>query len=160
MQRLVRQKKLLPLMIHPFVAYLVESRRAGTLFDEKEMPSLSDKLFPRVLHDLSYILRIPQVAAALVRKPLSAASSDPGPFAKRARLEGDRDGQAAASEGGGIDMMETEVGGEGAGMLDAGSDLAQAVIQAVLGGPAPGPVRVGRGTPWGWGWMGVGRRTT
>ena len=48
LQRLVRHNELLPLMLRPLVAYVTNARRTGAIFDEKERPSLSDKLFPRV----------------------------------------------------------------------------------------------------------------
>ena len=119
-QRLARHHNLLPLMTWPLVKFLQDSRRSGTLFVD-EQRTLSSKLFPRVLHDLSYILRIPHVSAAMVRKPLCDESAQ--------GAGGNEDGMQ------GVMQVEGSVsGGAGGGVLSADSDLAKAVMTAVLRG--------------------------
>jgi ATP-dependent Clp protease adapter protein ClpS len=150
-QRLVRENHLLPLMTRPLVKHLYDARTAGTLFDhgghspnheQQQQRNLSYKLFPRVLHDISYILRIPNVASGLVRKPLSSWRGDwksLTSFQTSSTLEDAgivipdirRGGEAGGPGGGG--------GGEG-GYMSADSDLAKAVVEVVLGGAGVGEV--------------------
>ena len=123
-QRLVRENKLLPLMTRPLVKHLYDARVAGTLFDHthEQQRNLLHRLFPRVLHDISYILRIPHVASGLVRKPLSSWRGD---LASLTSFE-----TAQAMQDVGL-VVGREGGGEG-GYLSADSDLAKAVVEVVL----------------------------
>lgn len=127
-QRLVRQNNLLPVMVRPLVKFLSRARETGVLFDERERPNLSYKLFPRALHDLSYILRIPHVAAALVRKPMMAASSQhalgPAPGMMPDSWPADTDDLAMTDAG-----VEGEV--DGRLVLSPESMLGKIVMEAV-----------------------------
>ena len=137
-QRLVRQNELLPRMIRPLVTYLLTARTTGALFDDKERPNLSYKLFPRVLHDLSYILRIPHVAAALVSKPLSASTSQ----ASRSAASGPEmvPNSWQADQADDLTMAETSGVGDDGGrrlLLSSDSALAKMVMDAVTNTSLP-----------------------
>ena len=117
---------------------------AGTLFDHnhEQQRNLLHKLFPRVLHDISYILRIPNVASGMVRKPLSSWRGDLHALAGSETAsdleDGFDDSSAQGEEEDGDPMVEGlggyeggGAGGEG-GYMSADSELAKAVVEVVL----------------------------
>ena len=103
-------------------------RMAGTLFDHnhEQQRNLLHKLFPRVLHDISYILRIPNVASGMVRKPLSSWRGDLHALAGSETAsdleDGFDDSSAQVSEEDGDPMVEGLGGYEGGGAGGEGGD--------------------------------------